>query len=715
MLISGSTLRSKRKEEWHNHRLFFLTPQTVQNDLSMSNFPVKDIKCVVVDEAHRATKQYAYCKVIEEIYRQNKSFRVLALSATPGKDLFTIKQVVQNLLISKIEYRSEESMDVQHYNHGRRVQQIVVSLTPEIDFFKEKFHKILDHHLSLLLRVKAIPYYDLNRISNFSIMMNRQAFDKSTTSKPPNLINSIRFSFSVSQSLAYCVDLLVNHGLGCLYNHIFNREKKGKHKGVDLLSLMKNDKTFHEIVIALKDRFERGGGGEDAVGHPKIAKLVELVLTHFKTSSDEDTRIMIFSNFCNSVEEIAEVLDRYRPLVRPMKFVGQQSGKGLTQKQQLQIVKMFNEGSYNTLVATCVAEEGLDIGNVDLIICYDVSKSPIRLVQRMGRTGRHREGKIIVLMTEGKEENAFKDSIYNKKRVSHNLLLGIKPQDMFQHNQRLYPKGLKPICRKMFLGPVPKNDSQSENLETSKSIKGRKRSTTTSTPKEPKTSAKKKKKSPETPQNTKKRKKSRFDKYFEIDCAEDSIESSSKVTQPEVQKEDSQNTDIADSSFFADSSDFISGLDKDLKECEDEIFSDGEDENLLKVTAEDGKNTKAASPSKKDEEDYVFDDDDDDLLALCPSPNVSVAPKRQEQSNKLPSQDRSSVDLSLDESLDDNSKNISTQLSSPRFEFSSELTTDNFISQASKCSSTSDSKNLHVQSEEIFDEEDDYLLMSVNL
>lgn len=46
----------------------------------------------------------------------------------------------------------------------------------------------------------------------------------------------------------------------------------------------------------------------------------------------------------------------------------------------------------------------MDVGEVDLIICFDVSQhSPIRLVQRMGRTGRKRDGHIIVLVTDGKE------------------------------------------------------------------------------------------------------------------------------------------------------------------------------------------------------------------------------------------------------------------------------------------------------------------------
>lgn len=47
---------------------------------------------------------------------------------------------------------------------------------------------------------------------------------------------------------------------------------------------------------------------------------------------------------------------------------------------------------------------GLDIGEVDLIVCYDAPKSPVRLTQRMGRTGRKREGRIVILVTEGREE-----------------------------------------------------------------------------------------------------------------------------------------------------------------------------------------------------------------------------------------------------------------------------------------------------------------------
>lgn len=55
-----------------------------------------------------------------------------------------------------------------------------------------------------------------------------------------------------------------------------------------------------------------------------------------------------------------------------------------------------------------IGEEGLDVGEVDLIICFDVSQhSPTRLVQRMGRTGRKRDGHIIILVTDGKEHEVI--------------------------------------------------------------------------------------------------------------------------------------------------------------------------------------------------------------------------------------------------------------------------------------------------------------------
>jgi Fanconi anemia group M protein len=58
-------------------------------------------------------------------------------------------------------------------------------------------------------------------------------------------------------------------------------------------------------------------------------------------------------------------------------------------------------------VGTSIAEEGLDIMEVDLVICFDANVSPIHMIQRMGRTGRKRDGQVVVLATEGAQTQGY--------------------------------------------------------------------------------------------------------------------------------------------------------------------------------------------------------------------------------------------------------------------------------------------------------------------
>ena len=81
--------------------------------------------------------------------------------------------------------------------------------------------------------------------------------------------------------------------------------------------------------------------------HPKLVKLEEIVLEHFERFSAEasdscvNTRVMIFSQYRDSVKEITCLLSKHRPLVRVMSFVGQAStgktSRGLKQKEQLEV------------------------------------------------------------------------------------------------------------------------------------------------------------------------------------------------------------------------------------------------------------------------------------------------------------------------------------------------------------------------------------------
>ena len=114
-------------------------------------------------------------------------------------------------------------------------------------------------------------------------------------------------------------------------------------------------------------------------------------------------------------------------------------------------MRKFREGGYNTLVATCVGEEGLDIGEVDLIICFDAARSPIRLVQRMGRTGRKRSGKIVVIVSEGKEDQIYNKSQSSKTSIHKAIKEGCKKLIFYQKSPRMVPRQVKPQVHKMHM------------------------------------------------------------------------------------------------------------------------------------------------------------------------------------------------------------------------------------------------------------------------
>ncbi|GAB0191217.1 Fanconi anemia group M protein [Grus japonensis] len=130
--MTGGTQALSRRELWTTKRVFFLTPQIMVNDLSRGTCPAVEIKCLVIDEAHKALGNHAYCQVVRELSKYTNQFRILALSATPGSDTKAVQQVISNLLIAQIEVCAEDSPEIQPYSHERQVEKIVVPLGEEL-------------------------------------------------------------------------------------------------------------------------------------------------------------------------------------------------------------------------------------------------------------------------------------------------------------------------------------------------------------------------------------------------------------------------------------------------------------------------------------------------------------------------------------------------------------------------------------------------------
>lgn len=475
VLMTGETTPAARADQWLEKRVFFMTPQTVINDLKTGICDPKKFVLLVVDEAHKATGGYAYTEVVQFLRRFNSSFRVLALTATPGSTTEAVQAVIDNLGIARVELRTESSLDIRQYTHEKQTDTHVFEFSPEQELVMGLFAKTLRPLLDKVRGQNGYWSNDPLALTPYGLTQARAKWAQSDAGRkaPPAIKGMMNAVFNVLASLAHSIGLLKHHGIGPFYSCVLNFQREvesGQQKGKTAANILQ-DANFVKMMSTIRTWTNK----PEFIGHPKLEYLREIVLNHFldagegRQGSDvppSATRIMVFASYRDSTEDICRVLKRNEPMIRPHVFVGQAASKGqegMNQKQQNQIIQDFKGGKYNTLIATSIGEEGLDIGTVDLIVCYDASSSPIRMLQRIGRTGRKRTGKVELLLTKGKEEKDYEKAQDNYAYIQKTIADASKYDYRDDQSPRILPKEFKPVADKRPVD-IPVENSQPVDL-----------------------------------------------------------------------------------------------------------------------------------------------------------------------------------------------------------------------------------------------------------
>ncbi|KAG8999977.1 Dicer-like protein 1 [Tulasnella sp. JGI-2019a] len=119
----------------------------------------------------------------------------------------------------------------------------------------------------------------------------------------------------------------------------------------------------------------------------KVWRLVALLNSH----STDYLQAIIFVQMRNEVHTLAWLLPRLPGLkgTRAIALVGHggsdMHAKGQTVKEQQKTVRAFRDGEHNLLIATDVAEEGLDFQALSLVIKFDAVLTLVSLAQSLGR------------------------------------------------------------------------------------------------------------------------------------------------------------------------------------------------------------------------------------------------------------------------------------------------------------------------------------------
>ncbi|EPX70580.1 ATP-dependent 3' to 5' DNA helicase [Schizosaccharomyces octosporus yFS286] len=441
--LNGNISAENRSKEYHAKRIFFMTPQTLNNDLRSGLVDATSIVCLVIDEAHKATGSHPYAQVIRAVLKYNTHFRVLALTATPGSTTAAVQKVIDCLHISKVIVRNEESVDIRPYVFQKNIQVVKVELTRDMQYLKADFADMYFPYFDFLRKKKVIPSTcDLRNLKAYVLLLalRRYSFREKENQDKEKL--KIFGYFKLLITCAHAMYLLDCHGIIQFYQKLceIQTETEGKKSG-ELYHLFTSN-PFLFYLSHLQNSIASG----QFINHPKITHLSGILRHHFQQAAQQysNSRVMIFTEYRNTAEQILKAFSNEKPLIRVSLFVGQASSvesAGMSQKIQKEIISQFKSGVINVLVATCIGEEGLDIGDTDMIVCYDTSSSPIRMIQRMGRTGRKKDGKVFILVTKNSEDFKWERAKTSYKRV----------QKVIENGQKLrlksdVPRLIPPAC-----------------------------------------------------------------------------------------------------------------------------------------------------------------------------------------------------------------------------------------------------------------------------
>ncbi|SFR30472.1 DEAD/DEAH box helicase [Halorubrum sodomense] len=395
VVFTGDVKPDDRAALWDDARIVIATPQVVENDLVGNRISLRDVTHLTFDECHRATGDYAYVYIAERYHADAADPLVTGMSASPGGDTDEIETVCENLGLSNVEVMTEADADVDEYTHDTDVRWERVTLPDEVLEIRDALNEVITDRLEKLKSLGVtnttnpdLSQKDLNKMrGQLKQMMDN---DQSEGYKGMSTHAEV-------MKLRRATELVETQSVESVRRYFERQREAARSSGAS--------KASQRMVADPKVR-EAMRKAESFDGlHPKFSKA--RILLAETLGIDGGERAILFTESRDTAEALVEFLSASFDV---RKFVGQgdkEGSDGMSQTQQQETLDEFKAGEFEVLVSTSVAEEGLDVPEVDLVCFYEPVPTAIRSIQRKGRTGRQAEGKVVVLMAEDTRDEAF--------------------------------------------------------------------------------------------------------------------------------------------------------------------------------------------------------------------------------------------------------------------------------------------------------------------
>ncbi|XP_068669738.1 endoribonuclease Dicer homolog 1-like isoform X1 [Aristolochia californica] len=437
------------QREFESKQVLVMTAQILLNILRHSIIKMEAIHLLILDECHHAVKKHPYSLVMSEFYHttaKDKRPAVFGMTASPVNLKGVSSQEDCAIKIRNLETKLDSIVCT---IKDRKELEKHVPMPSEVVVKYDKAASLWSLHEQIKQIEVAVGEAAVtsSRRSKWQFMGARDAgckeelrlvygvSERTESDGAVNLIQKLRaINYALSELGQWCAFMVAQSFLTALQN-----DERANYQ-LDV----KFQESYLEKVVALlqcqlsegavsdkdvngngkicydaqegDDEIEEGelldshvvSGGEhvdviigaavaDGKVTPKVQSLVKILLKYQHT---EDFRAIIFVERVVTALVLPKVFSELPSLnfVKCASLIGHNNNQEMQTGQMQDTIAKFRDGRVTLLVATSVAEEGLDIRQCNVVIRFDLAKTVLAYIQSRGRA--RKPGSNYILMVE---------------------------------------------------------------------------------------------------------------------------------------------------------------------------------------------------------------------------------------------------------------------------------------------------------------------------
>lgn len=441
----------KWQREFETKQVLVMTAQILLNILRHSIIKMESIHLLILDECHHAVKKHPYSLVMSEFYHttpKEKRPAVFGMTASPVNLKGVSSQVDCAIKIRNLETKLDSVVCT---IRDRRELEKHVPMPSEIVVEYDKAASLWYLHEQIKQMEVAVEEAARasSRKSKWQFMGARDAgakeelrqvygvSERTESDGAANLIQKLRaVNYALGELGQWCAYKVAHNFLVALQNDEranYQLDVKFQEsylsKVVALLRCQlsegaaanKDGSSTEEDSGCLQDNgsvdeIEEGelpdchvvSGGEhvdvvigaavaDGKVTPKVQSLVKVLMKYQHT---DDFRAIIFVERVVAALVLPKVFAELPSLsfIKCASLIGHNNSQEMRTSQMQDTIAKFRDGRVTLLVATSVAEEGLDIRQCNVVIRFDLAKTVLAYIQSRGRA--RKPGSDYILMVE---------------------------------------------------------------------------------------------------------------------------------------------------------------------------------------------------------------------------------------------------------------------------------------------------------------------------